>query len=64
MPDWRSFLNQRIRWASKSYDYPEWRVTFRLAMVFIFLLVYITLSIVNSILWLAGFFLLLEECFW
>ncbi len=36
MPDWRSFLNQRIRWASKSYDYPEWQVTFRLAMVFLF----------------------------
>ena len=38
MPDWRSFLNQRIRWASKSYDYPEWQVTFRLAMVFLFCL--------------------------
>ena len=36
MPDWKSFLNQRIRWASKSYEYPEWRVTLRLALVFIY----------------------------
>ncbi len=35
-PTWRSFLNQRIRWASKSSSYTEWKVTFNLAMVFFF----------------------------
>lgn len=36
MPDWASFVSQRIRWASKSYDYPEWRVTLRLVLVFLY----------------------------
>ncbi len=31
-----SFLNQRIRWASKSTSYKEWKVTFILIMVFLF----------------------------
>ena len=34
MPTWQRFLQQRLRWASKSRDYPEGRVTLRLAMVF------------------------------
>ncbi|MDX1940130.1 MAG: glycosyltransferase [Saprospiraceae bacterium] len=33
-PDWQSFLQQRIRWATKSSAYREWRITFVLAMVF------------------------------
>ena len=33
---WTAFLNQRIRWASKSTSYKEWKVTFILAMVFFF----------------------------
>lgn len=32
----RSFVQQRIRWASKSTAYPEWKVTFVLAWVFFF----------------------------
>ncbi len=36
MPTIRQFLNQRLRWASKSRDYPEWQVTLRLALVFFF----------------------------
>lgn len=32
----RSFLQQRIRWTTKSTSYQEWRVTFILAMVFFF----------------------------
>lgn len=36
MPDWKQFMDQRVRWASKSSDYTEWRITFRLAMVFAF----------------------------
>ena len=35
-PSWTAFLNQRIRWASKSTSYQEWKVTFILAMVFFF----------------------------
>lgn len=35
-PTWKTFLNQRIRWASKSGSYKEWRVTLILAMVFFF----------------------------
>jgi cellulose synthase/poly-beta-1,6-N-acetylglucosamine synthase-like glycosyltransferase len=35
-PNWQSFINQRVRWASKSSIYPEHRVTFDLAMVFFF----------------------------
>lgn len=34
-PDWRSFLQQRIRWATKSSAYREWRITLILAMVFL-----------------------------
>ena len=30
------FLQQRIRWATKSYSYPEWKVTVILAMVYLF----------------------------
>lgn len=35
-PTLKSFLNQRIRWASKSTAYPEWKVTVVLALVFFF----------------------------
>ena len=35
-PTWPSFFQQRIRWASKSRAYKEWRVSFILAMVFFF----------------------------
>ena len=35
-PDLNSFVSQRVRWASKSAAYPEWQVTFMLAMTFFF----------------------------
>lgn len=35
-PDLSSFVSQRLRWASKSAAYPEWQVTFMLAMTFFF----------------------------
>lgn len=58
--DWRSFLQQRIRWASKSKAYREWRITFVLAMVF-FLCCNILLSLLLipffGILALAAFLL-------
>ncbi len=34
-PDLRSFLSQRLRWASKSRSYEDWQVTLRLAVVFL-----------------------------
>jgi len=34
-PNLRSFVSQRLRWASKSRSYEDWRVTFRLAVVFL-----------------------------
>ncbi len=33
---WKSFWSQRIRWATKSTAYREWRITFILAMVFFY----------------------------
>jgi len=35
-PTWRSFLQQRTRWATKSSAYREWQVTLVLALVFLF----------------------------
>lgn len=35
-PDWRSFLQQRIRWATKSSQYREWQVIAILSVVFFF----------------------------
>jgi cellulose synthase/poly-beta-1,6-N-acetylglucosamine synthase-like glycosyltransferase len=35
-PNLNSFMNQRIRWASKTSAYKEWKVTFILIMVFLF----------------------------
>ncbi len=45
-PSWRSFLQQRIRWGSKSSSYTEWQTTFMLAMVYFF-----CCSIVLNALW-------------
>ncbi len=33
--DWNSFLTQRIRWATKSAQYPDWQITLALAIVFL-----------------------------
>ncbi len=35
-PTWKSFLQQRIRWTTKSAGYKEWKVTVTLALVFFF----------------------------
>lgn len=34
--DWKEFMRQRVRWASKSKGYSEWQVTLILAMVYFF----------------------------
>lgn len=54
-PNWRAFLRQRLRWASKSRGYPEWRITAALGGVFVFCWL-ILLSFV-LIPWQVGFFL-------
>lgn len=35
-PDWQSFLQQRLRWATKSTTYKDWRITWVLVMVFFY----------------------------
>lgn len=35
-PSWREFWQQRIRWATKSTAYSEWRITVVVALVFLF----------------------------
>ncbi len=40
-PDWRSFLQQRIRWASKSGRYEDTRLTVILLLVYLFNLAFI-----------------------
>ena len=35
-PDWKSFVAQRLRWATKNGSYSDWKVTAVLAMVFFF----------------------------
>ncbi len=35
-PSWQHFIRQRLRWASKSAVYPEWKVTAALALVFFY----------------------------
>lgn len=37
-PDWKSFYQQRIRWASKSTSYDEWQVTLYLGLIWLFCL--------------------------
>ncbi len=45
-PDWSSFLNQRIRWASKADSYPQVKLTLVLLLVYLFNLNFLILGIV------------------
>ncbi len=46
-PTISTFLSQRIRWASKSTSYKEWRITFILSLVFFFCLnIFISLLLI------------------
>lgn len=49
MPDWKSFFNQRIRWASKADSYQDKRIFWVLALVY-------CLNLVLLIIFFAGFF--------
>lgn len=44
-PDWSSFLNQRIRWASKADSYPQVKLTLVLLLVYLFNLNFLVLGI-------------------
>jgi cellulose synthase/poly-beta-1,6-N-acetylglucosamine synthase-like glycosyltransferase len=44
-PDWGSFLQQRIRWASKSGKYDDKKLTFVLALVYLYNLFFLLLVI-------------------
>ncbi len=62
-PDWRSFLQQRIRWASKSGKYDDTRLTLILILVYLFNLSFLVVFIAgffDAILfrWLAGMLLI------
>ncbi len=48
MPDWKSFLNQRIRWASKADSYQDKRIFWVLLMVYLLNLALLMLSIAAS----------------
>ena len=37
-PGWKAFINQRIRWASKSGVYPEWQTQLQLGVAYLFCL--------------------------
>lgn len=49
-PTWKTFYQQRIRWASKSASYDEWQVTLYLGLVWLFC-VSIPLTFLLTIFW-------------
>jgi biofilm PGA synthesis N-glycosyltransferase PgaC len=59
MKTWRSFFNQRIRWASKATYYKDWRIFSVLLLVYLFNLSFLALFIAGFFnyeywLWLGG----------
>lgn len=61
-PDWGSFLQQRVRWASKSGKYDDKRLTTILLLVYLFNLSFLVLAVTACfypVLWLALFAMLL-----
>lgn len=56
-----SFLNQRVRWASKSKVYPEQKVTLILAMIFFFCWTIIANAFLASIIGLPFLYILLIQ---
>ncbi len=60
MPDWTSFINQRIRWASKANSYKDKRIFYVLLLVYftnLFILSYVPIAVfdVSSLLWFIIF---------
>lgn len=56
---WEGFFNQRIRWASKSSDYKEWKVTAMLGAVWLFCIALFMTFISIAFFGLAGLLMLL-----
>jgi poly-beta-1,6-N-acetyl-D-glucosamine synthase len=59
MKTWSSFINQRIRWASKATYYKDWRIFSVLLLVYLFNLSFLVLFIAGFFnygywIWLAG----------
>lgn len=48
-PDWKSFLQQRIRWASKSGKYDDTKMTIVLSLVYLFNLLFVPMSVVSML---------------
>lgn len=66
MPDLKSFINQRIRWASKATSYDDKKIFFVLLLVYLFnltLLLLPVLAIIHSKLLLLWLILLLTKTF-
>ena len=63
-PDWRSFLQQRIRWASKSGKYNDPRLTAILVFVYLFNFSFVVLVVAgildHSIFYIAGGMLVIK----
>jgi cellulose synthase/poly-beta-1,6-N-acetylglucosamine synthase-like glycosyltransferase len=47
MPTWKSFFNQRIRWASKAEKYDDKRIFWVLVLVYVFNLSFVALPVVS-----------------
>ena len=60
MQGWKSFINQRIRWASKASDYSDKKISLVLLLVYVFNLVLLILPVLSFFLYmvinLLGFF--------
>jgi cellulose synthase/poly-beta-1,6-N-acetylglucosamine synthase-like glycosyltransferase len=47
MPNWKAFLNQRIRWASKANKYDDKRIFWVLVLVYLFNLAFIVVPVLS-----------------
>ncbi len=66
MPNWTSFFEQRIRWASKATYYKDWRISLVLVFVYLFnvlFFVLLILAILKSFYWWALFIYLVGKLF-
>lgn len=71
MPDWKSFLNQRIRWASKAQIYQDKSIFWVLALVFTYNVLLLIMAISSffvedgwyQVLWLLGIKTVVELSF-
>jgi len=49
MPDWKSFFNQRIRWASKATDIKDMRIFFVLLLVYLYNIILLFMPLLTII---------------